>query len=55
MMLKKLLSCLLLSMLVVSSLSGCYQMGRAGGKTTEAVEEGAQDTKQGYEDAREEK
>lgn len=49
---KKLITCLMLGLLAVGALTGCYQTGRVAGDTADTVEEGAEETKEGYEDAR---
>lgn len=51
---KRILVCLMLALLSLSASSGCYSTGKVAGDTVDAAEEGAQETKEGYEDARDE-
>ncbi len=49
---KKLIACLMLGLLTLGALAGCYQTGKVAGETADTVEKGAEDTKEGYKDAR---
>ncbi len=49
---KKLLVCLMISLLSFSALTGCYHMGKATGEGAEEVEEGAESFGEGYEEGK---
>ena len=52
-MLKRMLVLLMLAVLSVYGLAGCYATGRAAGEVAEEVEEGADTFEEGYEEGKE--
>ncbi|MBI5446019.1 MAG: hypothetical protein HY900_33000 [Deltaproteobacteria bacterium] len=51
-MAKRILSALLLGLVTLTSLAGCYATGRATGEAAKGVEQGAQEFKEGYQEGR---